>query len=75
MQTQYFVTVLKPNTTEYDTCLLCKNFTEAKKLYKEYVKKEGTSTLVSLLLTINRIHKDVTRTSDLVVARTVGKAQ
>ena len=75
IETQYFVTVLKPNSTQYDTCLLCKNYTEAKRLYKQYVKESSTNDLVSLLMTINRNHGAETRTSDLIIARTVGKAK
>lgn len=72
IQTQYFVTVLQPNSTQYASCMLCKNFTEAKKLYNFTVEVAKKNELVSLLMTINRIHKKVTRTSDLVIARTVG---
>lgn len=72
---QYFVTVLKPNTTTYSTCLLCKNYTEAKKLYKQYIKESNNNDLVSLILTINRNHGEETRTSDLVLARTIGTSK
>ena len=70
---QYTVTVLKPNTDKYSTCLLCKNLTEAKRLYKQYVSESGKQDLVSLLLTLNREYKENTLSSDVVLCRSVGK--
>lgn len=72
---QYVVTVLKPNASEYDTCLLCKNLTEAKRVYKNYVTTADTQDLVSLILTVNRVYTKDTLTSDIVLCRTTGKAK
>lgn len=72
---QYVLTVLKPNEVEYDTCLLCKNLTEAKKLYKDYVTTSGTQDLVTLICTINRQYTQNTLTSDIVLCRNTGKAK
>lgn len=72
---QYTVTVLKPNNTKFDTCLLCKNLSEGKKLFTEYVKKSNTNDLVSLLLTVNRVYKENTFTSDIVLCRSIGKVK
>ena len=71
IQIQYFVTVLQPNATEFSVSLLCKNYTEAKKVYKEQIKEAEASDMISLIMTINRISIKETRTADLVVARTV----
>lgn len=71
IQIQYFVTVLQPNANEFSVSLLCKNYTEAKKVYKEQIKEADISDMISLIMTINRISVEETRTADLVVARTV----
>lgn len=68
---QYFVVVLKPNMNSYNTCLLCKNYTEAKKEYKRVRAEAEAGDLIKLLMTVNRIAKDYTYTSDIVVAQTV----
>ena len=70
---QYVLTVLKPNQTEYDTCLLCKNITEAKKLYKSYVRNSSKQDLVSVILTVNRNYTKQTLSSDIVLCRDTGK--
>ena len=70
---QYVLTVLKPNKSEYDTCLLCKNLTEAKQLYKSYVKNSSTQDLVSVICTINRTYIKETLSSDIVLCRDTGK--
>ena len=71
---QYVLTVLKPNKSEYDTCLLCKNLTEAKSLYKKYVADSTVQDLVSVICTINRQYTKETLSSDIVICRTTGKA-
>lgn len=75
VQIQYYVTTLKPNTSEYAQCTLCKNYTEAKRTYKNTMALSTTDTLVSCIMTINRTSKDCTRSSDLVLARTAGKVK
>ena len=72
---QYVVTVLQPNKVEYSTCLLCKNLTEAKRLYKNYVTTSDTQDLVSIICTINRQYTKNTLTSDIVLCRNTGKAK
>ena len=72
---QYVLAVLKPNSTEYDTCLLCKNLTEAKRLYKEYIAKAEEQDLVSIILTVNREYTKETLSSDIVLCRNIGKAK
>ena len=72
---QYTLTVLKPNRTEFDTCLLCKNLSEAKRLFTEYVKKSSTQDLITLLLTVNRVYKANTFGSDIVLCRSIGKVK
>lgn len=71
IQVQYFVTVLQPNATEYSVNRLCKNYTEAKKVYKEVINEANISDLISLIMLINRVSTKETRTANLVVARTV----
>lgn len=75
IQIQYYVTTIEPNTSEYATCELCKNFTEAKRLYKKTVDNYRSNVLVSCVMEINRNHGDVTRNSTLVLARTTGKVK
>ena len=70
---QYVLTVLKPNSTEYSTCLLCKNLTEAKKLYKNFVENSIKEALVSIICTVNRQYTKETLSSDIVLCRTTGK--
>ena len=70
---QYVLTVLKPNSSEYSTCLLCKNLTEAKKLYKDFVENSTKQALVSIICTINRQYTKETLSSDIVLCRTTGK--
>ena len=70
---QYVLTVLKPNSTEYETCLLCKNLTEAKKLYKSYVSNSSSQDLISIMCTVNRVYSSNTLSSDIVLCRTIGK--
>ena len=70
---QYVLTVLKPNKSEYDTCLLCKNLTEAKSLYKSYVRNSSKQDLISVICTINRVYTKETLSSDVVLCRGTGK--
>lgn len=70
---QYVLTVLKPNSTEYSTCLLCKNLTEAKKLYKDFIENSIKEALVSIICTVNRQYTKETLSSDIVLCRTTGK--
>jgi hypothetical protein len=72
---QYILTVLEPNNTEYSTCLLCKNLTEAKRLYKEYVKKCNEQDLVSVICLINRQYSKETLSSNVVLCKSVGKVK
>ena len=70
---QYVLTVLEPNTSEYSTCLLCKNLADAKKLYKDYVNNSLNQSLVSIICTVIRVYSKTTLTSDIVLCRNVGK--
>ena len=72
---QYTLTVLKPNSTKFDTCLLCKNLSEGKRLFTEYVKKSSTQDLITLLLTVNRVYKENTFSSDIVLCKSIGKVK
>ena len=72
---QYVVTVLKPNSTEYSTCLLCKNLTEGKKVYNQCIKTASQQDLVTLMLTLNRTYTEQTLSSDVVLCRTIGKVK
>lgn len=75
VQIQYYVATIEPNKSEYSNCTLCKNYTEAKRLYKNTVKESLNNVLVSCIMEINRNHGDVTRNSSLVLARTIGKVK
>ena len=71
VEIQYYVATLNPASSEYRVCLLCKNYTEAKKIYKEQIEEADVSELISIIMCINRISEKEIRKSEIVVARTI----
>lgn len=73
VRTEYRVTTILPDTYEYSENILCKNFTEAKRTYKELVNTNLNNILVTCLMTVNKLYKNETKSSDMVLACTQGR--
>ena len=72
---EYYITTFDIDTSEYIDFILCKNYTEAKKLYKVTGESQPSKIYVSLLMKTIKVYKNETKTSDTVLACTAGKVK
>lgn len=72
---EYYVTTFDIDTSEYIDFTLCKNYTEAKKLYKTTVETQTSKIYISLLMKTNKVYKDNIKTIDTALACMAGKVK